>query len=171
MQGQKDLETTPLMHAVAGGHPEMVEFLIQHGAAVNFHPAETGSALHWAAWSGNSKVVMVLLRHGALVDESNYYGETPLILAATNSADISVVKELIAAGANIHAQSNVGTNAVMGAAWQHHLDTVKLLVGLGLDACAKNNKGETAIDQARTNLNEDPGKHEIIAFLQEKCGR
>jgi ankyrin repeat protein len=105
------------------------------------------------------------------VDERNYYGETPLILAATHSADISVVKELIAAGANIHAQSNSGTNAVMGAAWQHHLDTVKLLADLGVDACAKNNEGETAIDQARTNLNEDPGKDEIIAFLQEKCGR
>lgn len=170
MQGQKALETTPLLQAVAGGHPEMVEFLIQQGAEVNFHPSETGSALHWAAWSGNIKVVRVLLRHGALVDERNYYGETPLILAATNSADTSVVKELIAAGANIHAQSTVGVNPVMGAAWQHHLDSVKLLVSLGVDACAKNNKGETAIDQARTNLNEDPGKHEVIAFLQEKCG-
>lgn len=170
MRGEKDTEITPLLHAVAGGHSEMVEFLLQHGAAVNFHPDETGSALHWAAWRGNIKVVRVLLRHGALVDERNYYGETPLILAATNSADISVVKELIAAGANIHAQSKAGDNAVMGAAWQHHLDTVQLLVGLGVDACAKNNKGETAIDQARSNLNEDPGKHEIIAFLQEKCG-
>jgi len=171
MRDEKGRETTPLLEAVAGGHPEMVEFLIQHGSAVNFHPAETGSALHWAAWSGNSKVVMVLLRHGASVNERNYYGEAPLILAATHSADISVVKELIAAGANVHAQSKVGDNAVMGAAWQHHLETVKLLVGLGVDACAKNNKGETAIDQARSNLNEDPGKQEIIAFLQVKCGR
>jgi len=24
---------------------------------------------------------------------------------------------------------------------------------------------------AKTNLNEDPGKQEIISFLQEKCGR
>jgi ankyrin repeat protein len=116
MRDEKGRETTPLLEAVAGGHPEMVEFLIQHGSAVNFHPAETGSALHWAAWSGSSKVVMVLLRHGASVDERNYYGETPLILAATHSADISVVKELIAAGANVHAQSKVGDNAVMGAA-------------------------------------------------------
>src|SRR6478609_4740841 len=37
MPNEKGAETTPLLQAVAGGHPEMVEFLIQHGAAVNFH--------------------------------------------------------------------------------------------------------------------------------------
>ena len=50
------------------------------------------------------------------------------------------------------------------------MDAVKFLVGLGADACAKNNDGETAIDMTQTNLNDDPGKHEIIAFLQKKCG-
>lgn len=73
--------------------------------------------------------------------------------------------------AHIHAVTHDGDNAVMLAAGAHRADAVKFLVDLGVDSCAKNDDGETAIDHAESNLNEDPGKQEIIAFLQVKCGR
>ncbi|HKV95267.1 MAG TPA: hypothetical protein VJW20_22170 [Candidatus Angelobacter sp.] len=46
-----------------------------------------------------------------------------------------------------------------------------LLAKIGVDACAIGKDGKTAIDMAKSNLNDDPGKQEIIAFLPEKCVR
>ena len=161
---------TPLLEAVIGGHSEMVEFLLTHGASPNFHPPKTQSALHLAAWSGRLDVVKALLAHGAFVDERTENGETPLLLAAFHSKDVRLVQALIAAGANIYALDKSGNNAVMMSAWGHKESNFKLLVEAGVDPCAKNNSGETAIDQAKSNLNDDPGKQEIISFLQEKCG-
>lgn len=168
--GGPENETTPLLEAVIGGHAEMVEFLLTRGASANFHSVKTESALHIAAWSGKLDVVKALLRHGAFADERNESGETPLLLAAFHSKDVRVVQELIAAGADIYARDKFGYNAATISVWGHRQDNLKLLSGLGVDPCAKNNEGRTAMDRARSNGNDDPGKQEIIAFLQDKCG-
>src|SRR5262249_45569746 len=75
------LETTPLLLAVLAEQAEMVDFLLQHGADPNFHPYGSDSALILAARHGNLPIVQALLRHGALVNESNRDGETPLLAA------------------------------------------------------------------------------------------
>jgi ankyrin repeat protein len=165
-----DIKTTPLLNAIRGGHSEMVKLLLCHGANPLFRADPNWNPLLAAVSYGNVAIVRLLLQHGAIVDDRAYDGETPLMQAAQRPNTIAVINELIAAKADIHAVDKLGNNAVMLAAWQHRPEVVKLLVELGGDGCAKNDDGETAIDQARS-LNEDPGKHEIIAFLQEKCGR
>jgi serine/threonine-protein phosphatase 6 regulatory ankyrin repeat subunit A len=124
-----------------------------------------------AASLGDLASIKALLKHGARVDDRNEGGETALLIAAQRKNGPTVIRELVAAGANIYAVNNFGHNAVMLAAWQHEEDNVKVLVDLGVAPCARDDDGKTAIDQAKSNLNEDPGKQEIIAFLQEKCGR
>jgi ankyrin repeat protein len=181
--GDKPLLTSPLLNAILAKEAvrfhahgqnlhgqEMVEFLLDHGADPSLLVQNSGP-LHMAASLGDLDSIKALLRHGARVDDRNEGGETALVMAAQRENGPAMIQELVAAGADINALNNLGDNAVMLAAWQHHFDAVKLLVGLGVDACAKNDEGETAIDQAKTNLNEDPGKQEIISFLQEKCGR
>jgi ankyrin repeat protein len=181
--GDKPLLTSPLFNAILAKDAlrfhthgqnrhgqEMVEFLLDHGADPSLL-AQNSVPLHMAASLGDLDSIKALLKHGARIDDRNEGGETALLIAAQRENGPAVIQELVAAGADIHSLNDLGDNAVMLAAWQHHLDTVKLLVDLAVDACAKNNEGETAIDQAKTNLNEDPGKHEIIAFLQEKCVR
>lgn len=81
-----------------------------------------------------------------------------------------MLKELARAGADVHAVNDFGSNAIALAAWQHQLENVKLLLELGVNPCAKNHKGETAVDQAKSNLNDDPGKQEIIQLIRAKCG-
>ncbi|HKR95820.1 MAG TPA: ankyrin repeat domain-containing protein, partial [Candidatus Angelobacter sp.] len=107
----------------------------------------------------------------AHIDTRDADEETAFLEAAQRGNGLAIMEELVRAGANIHAVNDLGDNAIMLAAWQHHLENVKLLIRLGVDPCAKSNDGETAIDMAKTNLNDDPGKQEIIALLQEKCGR
>jgi len=168
--GGDDLKTTPLLNAIRGGHVEMVQFLLEHGANPLFRASPSGSALLAAATLGNVLIVRLLLQHGAIVDDAGSDGETPLLRAAERPNNLAVIKELIAMKADVHAVTDAGNNTVMLAAGAHRADAVKFLVELGVDPCAKNDDGETAIDRANSNLNEDPGKHEIIAFLQEKCG-
>ena len=178
--GTKKLYTTPLIQAIQAADssrfrsrsPGMLEFLLNHGADPNFQPPEGISPLQMAASEGEAplSVAKTLLRHGSRVDDRDDGGETALLIAAQRENGAAVIQELAAAGADIHAVNKFGNNAVMLAAWQHYEDNVKVLVDLGVSPCLANYEGETAIDQAKSNRNEDPGKHEIIAFLQEKCG-
>jgi len=180
--GGKPLLTSPLLNAILAKHAlrfhahgqnlhgqEMVEFLLDHGADPSLLVQNFGP-LHMAASLGDIDSIKALLKHGARVDDRNEGGETPLLIAAQRENGPAMIQELVAAGADIHALNNLGSNAVMLAAWQHHFDAVKLLVELGVFPCLINYGLETAIDEATSNLNEDPGKKEIIAFLQEKCG-
>jgi ankyrin repeat protein len=175
--GYKALLTTPLVHAIEAGAqsrfrlriPEMIGFLLEHGADPNFY-AQTTTPLHAAASLADLATIKVLLQHKVRLEDRDEGGETAFMLAAQREKGAAVIPALVAAGADIHAVNALGDNALMLAAWQHQLDIVKLLIGLGVDACAKNNSGETAIDMVKTNLNDDPGKQEMIALLKTKCG-
>jgi ankyrin repeat protein len=172
----EDLETTPLLNAVvaasflrsATAHEEMVEFLLRAGALPNL-TSHGYSPLHAAASQGNLKMVQLLLRYGARPD-FKYRGETPLLMAAGRKKAVALIPELIAGGANIDDVDDLGGNAISVAASSHNLEGVRLFVKLGVDACAGDRKGRTALYWAKSNLDEDPDKQEIISFLQQKCG-
>jgi ankyrin repeat protein len=167
----KNLATTPLLNAIRGGHPEMVEFLLNHGANLLFRPSsDSSSSLSSAASAGNAVIVRILLKYGAPVDDRKRGGETALMAAAQRSKSIAVMKELIAANADIHAVDDFGNNALMLAAWQHQADAVKLLAELGIEPCLKNKEGKTALDMAVSYRYDEPGRREVISFLQAKCG-
>ena len=96
---EDDLGATPLYHAAEGMHNgtqweamggeaknvETLKFLLEKGANVN--TVESGwsewnwTALHIAAYWGNSEIVQTLLLAGADVEAKTKFGETPLQLA------------------------------------------------------------------------------------------
>jgi ankyrin repeat protein len=99
-------------------------------------------------------------------------GETPFIRAAL-AGDVSVMKRLLARGADPHLATYKGTNALMAAAgmnwvvsqtWDEGpaqlLEAVKLAVGLGLDVNARNSMGMQAIHAAANR-----GSDDIIRYL------
>ena len=172
-------ETTPLIYAIQAGilspfrerRDQVVELLIQKGADPNLAiPPPHASPLALAASTGDLPSVKILLKHGAHIDARDSDGETAFLKAAQRGNSLPILEELVRGGADIHAVNDPGDNAVMLAAWQHQLNSVKLLIQLGVDPCAKNNAGETAIDMAKTNLNNDPGKQAIISLLKSRCG-
>ena len=102
----------------------------------------------------------------------DFTGETPFIRAAT-SGDVTVMKKLLAKGADPRISTRKGTSALMAAAginyvvshtWdegpEQLLEAVKLCFSLGLDVNQKNSMGLQAIHGAANR-----GANDIIRFL------
>jgi ankyrin repeat protein len=102
----------------------------------------------------------------------DFTGETPFIRAAI-SGDVTVMKRLLAKGADPHLSTFQGTSALMAAAginwvvsqtWtespEQLLEAVKLCVELGLDVNQTNSMGLQAVHGAANR-----GSNDIIRFL------
>uniref|UniRef100_A0A7S0WJH8 Uncharacterized protein n=1 Tax=Pyramimonas obovata TaxID=1411642 RepID=A0A7S0WJH8_9CHLO len=112
--GDKD---TPLMRAAGNGHTEVVELMVQHGAAVDLEDWEGSTALIKAALSGSAANVRLLLEWGAKVDHCTSDRSTALMRAVERAeADMEVVVELIKARADVNRQNHEGISALMLAA-------------------------------------------------------
>jgi len=79
--GQDGKGWTPLMHAAAGGHAEIVGLLADRGSDVAAVDADGFSALHLAAWSGSEATVALLLARGAFPVAASAKGMTASIVA------------------------------------------------------------------------------------------
>jgi len=118
------------------------------------------------------------LRITASLSWVDFTGQTPFITAAL-SGDVTVMKMLLAHGADPHIPTFGGTTALMAAAgvnWvvdqtydegpEALLDAVKLCVELGLDVNAVNSMGLTALHGAANR-----GSDEIIKYLVSQGAR
>jgi len=71
-----------LVHASRHGWDSAIEFLLDHGAAVNAVDGKDNTALIWAALSGRTRAAVVLLDRGARIESRNSLGNTALHYAA-----------------------------------------------------------------------------------------
>ncbi|KAI5868692.1 ankyrin repeat-containing domain protein [Durotheca rogersii] len=96
--------------------------------------------------------------------------ETPLALAATHHL-VSIVKLLIAAGADIDAQDNAGNTPLMRACRRNPetftspIPTVKLLLKQGASPAKVNHVNQTALDIACSS--DGPHSSEIVQLLKQ----
>lgn len=75
---------TPLMVAIQEGFTSVVEYLLAHGADVNFTTTDGYSPLHLAAkpwWRENIEIVEMLLAHGGDKTSQNHADQSPYDLA------------------------------------------------------------------------------------------
>jgi len=79
-----------------------VEALIAGGADVNWKSDYGYNLLHFAAqYKGTGEIISLLVKKGLKVNAKSKGGETPLVLAVTNSSSEGI-KALVSAGANLH---------------------------------------------------------------------
>jgi len=110
--------------AVVTGKAGVMRHALDLGLPVNRHVCSGGwfTPLQYAVNEGaKPAVVAVLLEVGADVNacvaaESGSVGHTPLMLAAYRGR-LDLVKQLLAAGADVHAQTEHGLTALASAAW------------------------------------------------------
>ena len=119
------------------------------GLAMVMDDAQTLTALHMAAQSGEAATVRSLLRRGYAVDAvAAANGATPLFYAAALGA-CEAVEVLLEHGAAVNARANQGLTALHVAAAGGHSRAARLLAeqGAALDAADEN--GHTPLELAR----------------------
>jgi len=153
---------TPLHAAAAGGHPDMVEFLLAHGADINAKSQTGETPLHVAVIEGQRNVVASLLDKAADVNAGESKGRTALTLASKfGQKDIADL--LLAKGADIHARENDGETALMLALEFGHWEVAETLLAKGAEVNARKNDGETALILAAKF-----GPREVVDLLLAK---
>ncbi|KAI1084890.1 ankyrin repeat-containing domain protein [Whalleya microplaca] len=143
----------PLASAVIGGHPEIVELLLHHGADVNAS-GDHGPALQIACFEGNKDIVKLLIEHGAsLACGDGTYGGP--IQGAVLGNHFEILETVIAAGADINLQAgqariigggvSLSGNAIQAAVATSNMKMLNWLLDHGADVniCGSKN-GERA---------------------------
>lgn len=116
---------TPLHLGAFFGRREVVEWLLDRGAAVDAESRNSlrNTPLHAALAGGHDDVAMLLIDRGALTDARDAGGHTPLHIAA-ESGSIGAVKALLDRGADPHAVDAEDMTPLSRAAARNHTHVV-----------------------------------------------
>lgn len=94
VQVRDDEQATPLHKAAYSGIGQIVEALLENGAAINAVDREGATPLHKAAFSAEAETVTVLLAHGAAIDKLDKCGGTALFNACYSGSSACIVEFL-----------------------------------------------------------------------------
>jgi ankyrin repeat protein len=146
---QQMLMGSNLAQAADLGNEKTVNAMLARGVDVDYSEEEAEiTPLVLASQSGHSRVVEILIKHGADLEAENRWGGRPLSVAAAGGHD-EVVLQLLKAGAKINAGGTNGNTALMSAAQEGQAKTVALLLKQGADASLRDIGKKTALDYAK----------------------
>jgi TonB family protein len=134
---------TPLIRAASRGDVVELRKLLATGMNVNEADASGWSALMYAAASGHSKPVQLLLHAGANPNHVSIRGDTPLIASASQRAWDA---DLVRSGAKVNWQNREGQTALMFLSAHAKVDDLREALKAGASATLKDREGRTAVD-------------------------
>ena len=155
----------PLVAALAGEHFQTADLLHHNDADLHVQGGFGMTPLHAAAFSGNLKVVRILIKyHPADINARDEDGSTPLVWASIghNFKDGSVLRFLLQHGADINMRDPFGGTPLFMASISGALEVVRLLLERGADVDARRNDGKTAMQVAAKG-----GHDEVVRLLRE----
>jgi ankyrin repeat protein len=150
------MRETPLQWTILRRRPKFASILLKGGADPN-RPSSGYPPVYGAVSYNQPGILAGLIQAGADVNRTHPRDASALIYACLyGNADI--VKALIAAGANVNQagkpiamqRATAKMTPLMVAAMWGHAAIVKLLLAAGADVGAKDGKGHTALDWARS---------------------
>ena len=105
--------------------------------------------IHDAARIGSgADIARIIKGNPAMRDARTSLGSTPLHLAATNP-DVTALKALLAAGANVNAKDDDGNTPLHMAAYTNRIEHAKVLLEAGADVNVVSTGGRTPMAMAR----------------------
>ena len=127
LDADSDTDHVPLNLACERGSQSVVELLLKHGARI-VADAEGLYPQHLVARSVRNPNLLLLLReYGANLDQiDKLYGWTPLVHAASEG-NVPCLEILLQSGVDANILDEKGLPAVYYAAWEGHLECMKLL--------------------------------------------
>ncbi len=128
--------------------------------------------IHDTARLGTGAQIQAILKaNPSARDVRTGLGSTPVHLAATNP-DISVLKALIAAGADVNAKDNEGVTPLHLAAYTQRASHAQVLLEAGADPTVKSHAGRDALSMARKAMaNEAAGVISLWILKGCKAGK
>jgi cytohesin len=134
--------------ALARGHREMAEFLIESGAPLDTVEYLGQTPLHMAARGGDPELIRLLVARGLDVNARDDYDDTPLCDVAWR-AKPAAVAALIEANADVNARGMNESTPLHHAVHYGRTEIVRLLLAAGADPTVPDIHGKTALDVAR----------------------
>jgi ankyrin repeat protein len=173
-------KTSAVADAAQKGDLALVKKLIAQGADVNIPQGDGMTALHWAADHGDSAMAAALIKARANVKATTRIGNYTPLHVASRDASGGVVRQLIAAGADVKAPTATGATPLHLAAAGGSIAAVNALLEKGADPNAREGEwGQTPLifaaehdrPQAITALikhGADPSIHTKIVDIKEE---
>jgi|SRR5579871_3083671 len=170
-----------LSHAARQGDLPMVRWLLHHGVNINAIDFQGETALMVAAGCIDTNLVSFLLSRGADANiQTKQDGSNALIMAASCSTPLMqetessqnrehIINTLLDKGVDINARDIHGYTALIWAARNGDVNTVKLLLARGADVNIRSKNGETIIKLTRDT--DSPGRFKVIQLLERAGAR
>ncbi len=154
---------TALIEAAIKGHSQVVGFLIENGARVDFKGNTHKTPLVFASLNGHAATVELLIENGAYANATDDLGDTALHFACWKGY-LEVVKILLKHNADLNIQSSSGQTPLMLAVIHNHPEIVKILLKNNANVNLKTKLGwQTALMQASAKGNID-----VVTLLLQK---
>uniref|UniRef100_A0A3P8VWY2 Tetratricopeptide repeat, ankyrin repeat and coiled-coil containing 1 n=1 Tax=Cynoglossus semilaevis TaxID=244447 RepID=A0A3P8VWY2_CYNSE len=156
-----------LIAASSMGHTQVVNSLLalsdDHAVQIDSHDTLWGeTALTAAAGRGKMEVCSFLLEQGAVVQQVNRRGVSPLF-CSVRQGHWQIAELLLQRGADINVSDKQGRTLLMVAACEGHLTTVEFLLSKGASLTSMDKEGLTPLSWACLK-----GQKNVVQFLVEK---
>lgn len=123
-----DNDGSSLLHKAAWGNlPELAKLLLnEYGMDIDIKDHAGRTALHVAAYQGNTRILKYLLEHAANVNAVDNEGRTPIFSGAYDG-NLKTVKLLCEYGAKLHLKDNTNLTVLEYAISRKEFETAKFL--------------------------------------------
>jgi hypothetical protein len=171
---------TLFMQAAGLGQAEILQKEHNGGADIDAQDETGWTALMLAATQCQENTIRQLLEWHAKVDLRDKHGDDALMGAASafclwsREQQAAIMKLLIAHGASVNDQDDVGLTPLMALTTYGNTAAAKILLNAGGRVDTKDNKGMTALDHARNALKKYSDHswtgelRQLVEMLEEK---